>query len=199
MKPILIVYATREGQTRRIAEHLADKIAASHAACEMINAAKFTPATRLDEYAVVIAAASLHGGRYEPEMVRFARQNAAQLSRMPGVFISVSLAAKIAADAAALESNRMEAQAAIDKTVRAFVRKTGWSPTRIAVLAGALAYSRYSFLMRIVMKRISAKQGLPVDTSHDYEFTDWKQVAEIADIALELSSAPASLTGLKAG
>ena len=37
-------------------------------------------------------------------------------------------------------------------------------------------YSRYNFAIRFVMKRIARKAGVPVDTSRDYEFTDWTKL-----------------------
>jgi menaquinone-dependent protoporphyrinogen oxidase len=40
-------------------------------------------------------------------------------------------------------------------------------------VAGALAYSKYSFFVKLVMKTIAWKAGGPTDTSRDYEFTDW--------------------------
>ena len=51
--------------------------------------------------------------------------------------------------------------------------ETGWRPARVLPVAGALAYSRYNFLIRFVMKRIARKAGAPTDTSRDYEFTNW--------------------------
>ncbi|MEO8257290.1 MAG: flavodoxin domain-containing protein [Acidobacteriota bacterium] len=54
-----------------------------------------------------------------------------------------------------------------------FVEETAWRPARVLPVAGALAYSRYNFLIRFVMKRIARKAGAPTDTSRDYEFTDW--------------------------
>lgn len=42
------------------------------------------------------------------------------------------------------------------------------------------------------MRSISAKEGGDVDTSHDYEYTDWKSVREFAQRAAGIAaSAPA--------
>ena len=54
-----------------------------------------------------------------------------------------------------------------------FTHQTGWRPAHALPVAGALPYSRYNFVIRLVMKRIARKAGGPTDTSHDYEFTDW--------------------------
>ena len=55
-----------------------------------------------------------------------------------------------------------------------FLRETGWHPTVIRAVAGALLYTKYSFLLRFVMKRIARKAGAGTDTSKDYEYTDWE-------------------------
>ena len=64
--------------------------------------------------------------------------------------------------------------------VAAFVERTGWSPERTAVFAGALRYTRYNFLLRAVMRMISRSVGGDTDTSRDYEYTDWAAVDRFA-------------------
>ena len=54
-----------------------------------------------------------------------------------------------------------------------FIEETGWRPARALPVAGALAYSRYNFIIKFLMKRIARKAGAPTDTSRDYELTDW--------------------------
>jgi menaquinone-dependent protoporphyrinogen oxidase len=64
--------------------------------------------------------------------------------------------------------------------VNKFIAETGWRPRRIELVAGALPYTKYNFLVRYVMKRISAKEGGDTDTSRDYEYTDWNAVDRFA-------------------
>lgn len=66
------------------------------------------------------------------------------------------------------------------KVVEKFIENTGWRPQRIELIAGALPYSRYNFLVRFIMRRISAKEGGDTDTSHDYEYTDWNAIDRFA-------------------
>jgi menaquinone-dependent protoporphyrinogen oxidase len=54
-----------------------------------------------------------------------------------------------------------------------FVQETGWRPPYVLPVAGALAYSKYNFFIKLIMKTISRMAGGPTDTSRDYEFTDW--------------------------
>ena len=62
-----------------------------------------------------------------------------------------------------------------------FPAPLGWHPNAIVCLAGRLAYTRYGVLTRFVMKRIARQQGVPTDTSRDYEFTNWADVAALVE------------------
>jgi menaquinone-dependent protoporphyrinogen oxidase len=57
---------------------------------------------------------------------------------------------------------------------------TGWHPRRVELVAGALPYTRYNFLIRFVMRQIAKKEGGDTDTSRDYEYTDWNAVERFA-------------------
>jgi hypothetical protein len=70
------------------------------------------------------------------------------------------------------------------------VRRTGWQPQRIARFGGAIAYRRYNPLLRFVMRRIAAHQGLSVDSSRDHEYTDWNAVDALGrEIAVRCAAA----------
>jgi menaquinone-dependent protoporphyrinogen oxidase len=120
--------------------------------------------------------ASLHLGKHEPEIVKFVKDNLGELHRIPTLFLSVSLSEVTVEDSNAPPRKRAEAQADVRRTIDAFLAETGWHPSHVAAVAGALMYSRYNFAIRFVMKRIARKAGVPVDTSRDYEFTDWTKL-----------------------
>lgn len=50
------------------------------------------------------------------------------------------------------------------------------NPTRVELIAGALKYTQYNPLVRFIMRRIAATAGGDLDTSRDYEYTDWAAV-----------------------
>ena len=60
------------------------------------------------------------------------------------------------------------------------IAETGWHPRRIELVAGALPYTRYNFLIRFIMRRIVKKEGGDIDTSRNYEYTDWPAVDRFA-------------------
>lgn len=176
MKPILIIYATRQGQTRRIADHMGATIAAQQHLFSVIDAAHIPRELSLSKYSTVIVAASLHMGRFEPEVKSFVVRHVTELNQMPTLFLSVSLAAANAARETNSPEARAAAKAHVEQTLARFLSSTGWHPTRTDTAAGALAYSRYDFITRWIMKGIARKTGLPIDTAQDYEFTDWPKL-----------------------
>jgi menaquinone-dependent protoporphyrinogen oxidase len=71
---------------------------------------------------------------------------------------------------------RTQARADVARMIDTFIAQTGWQPARTLAVAGALAYTKYNFLLRLVMTRIARKAGSSTDTSRDWEFTDWAAV-----------------------
>jgi menaquinone-dependent protoporphyrinogen oxidase len=62
-----------------------------------------------------------------------------------------------------------------------FFSETGWRPQRVETIAGALVYTQYNVFIRHMMKLIVKRQGrTELDTSHDYDFTDWDGVERFA-------------------
>ena len=115
----------------------------------------------------------MHVGDHEPEMIDFAKRHRTALERTRAAFMSVTLSEAGVEDSSGGRRRRARGRgrAAHDRRVRD--RDTGWRPERTLPVAGALAYSKYNFFIRFVMKRIARKAGAPTDTSRDYEFTDW--------------------------
>jgi menaquinone-dependent protoporphyrinogen oxidase len=82
----------------------------------------------------------------------------------------------------AVDDEKRRAEAA--GYVEDLVAGTGWNPDRIGLFGGALRYSKYGFLKRLLIKRIAKTATGDTDTSRDYEYTDWDEVdAFAADFA----------------
>jgi len=173
---IVIVYGTTEGQTRTIAERLADGLRAHGFVVDVDDARTARPA--FTAYDAVIVGASVHMGKHDKQVVRRVRENRTTLESLPSAFFSVSLAA---------HGDDGEAQ----RYVEEFQKETGWRPARVATFAGALRYTAYGFVKRHLMRRIAhTKPGdLGVDFSRDYDYTDWDAVDRFAEeVAAELAS-----------
>ena len=137
----------------------------------MCNAAKFSGSLDLEHFGGALVCAPIHAGGYPRSLVRFAKQHRAFLERGPSAFVSVGLA---------IASRTTDGRAETLPIVEKFVKQTGWRPGRVELVAGALPYSKYNFLIRYIMRRIAAKEGGDVDTSRDYEYTDWNAVDRFA-------------------
>jgi menaquinone-dependent protoporphyrinogen oxidase len=121
----------------------------------------------LERYDVALVGGPIHVGSYPRSILRFARDHREFLERVRSAFFSVSLG---------IASKTSDGRAQTLEIVERFVNQSGWRPARIELIAGALQYSKYNFLIRLIMKRITAKEGGDTDTSRDYEYTDWEAV-----------------------
>lgn len=174
MKPVAVLYSTREGQTQRISEHVAAGLRGRGLDAAASNVRERDAGSDLDAYAAVVLAASVHAGRHEREMIELARTHRERLDGMPNAFLSVTLSEAGAERTGATAEERARSTADVKKMIDRFVQDTGWHPKRIVPVAGALRYTRYNFLVRFVMKRIARAAGGSTDTSRDQEYTDWR-------------------------
>lgn len=192
MRPILIVYATREGHTRTIADHIAESLRKAGGNGHVIDAAHAPEDLELTNYEAVILAASIHGGKHEREMVRFVRNHREALERLPTVFLSSSLTEAGAEDQQQSPEHRAEARATVARLIDEFFEQTGWRATVARPIAGALLYTQYGWFMRFVMKQIVKSQRGSTDTSRDHDYTDWVALDRFVDDLLASNFRPAS-------
>ncbi len=179
MPKILIAYGTTEGQTARIADHLAGLIQSSGFEVKALDL-KQSADVSLNGYDAVIIGGSIHMGKHQEDVVEFVRKNRADLERLPSAFFSVSLAAN---------GDQANAEAYVEN----FVQQTGWRPAEVGLFGGALLYRQYGILKRYMMKRIVRdKPGMSLDTSRDYVYTDWDQVKRFAEDFVERTVPEAS-------
>lgn len=184
MAHILVLYSTSDGQTRKIASFVAEQLREKAHSVDVMDVSAFEGSLVTDGYDGVIVGASVHSGQHQAAARSFAQRHRNVLRRRPSAFFSVSLAV--------LDDEHHEEA---DRYVSDFLAETGWSPDEVATVAGALRYTQYGFLKRFLMKQISKRSGRPTDTSRDFEFTDWKQVARFADrFRQQVESAAANRT-----
>jgi menaquinone-dependent protoporphyrinogen oxidase len=171
MTSVLIVYSTGWGQTRKVAQRIAQAITAAGHSAEMVDADRPVAGLNVERFDRAVIAAPIHAGGYPRSILRFVRDNRAFLERVPSAFLSVGLA---------IQSRTSDGRAETMAVVEKFVQRSGWRPRRIELVAGALPYTKYNFLIRFVMRRIVARAGGETDTSRDYEYTDWEAVNRFA-------------------
>ena len=174
MSSILVLYGTGEGQTAKIAERIAATISERGHEANVLDIHDRPESFTLEGYDAVIVGASIHVGKHQTEVRDFVTDNRDVLSGMPTAFFQVSLSS-------ANEEKREEAAGYVES----FLTETEWHPDRIGQFGGALRFSEYGFLKRLMMKRI-AKDLLTEKQKpdSDIEFTDWDEVdAFAADVA----------------
>jgi menaquinone-dependent protoporphyrinogen oxidase len=177
MSRILILYGTAEGQTASISEHIAEVVRDHGHETETLDIKGLPGGFALEAYEAVIVGASIHMGKHEEYARDFVKRKRESLERMPSAFFSVSLAAQEATD---------EARAQSREYVEKFTDETGWHPDMVGIFAGALRYTQYGFVKRHIMKKISKDKGsADLDTSRDYEYTDWNDVRHFAEEFLQ--------------
>lgn len=172
MSRIAIVYATTEGQTRKIARFAADRLADAGHTVELLNAAD---AADLDlaRFDRAVLAGSLHVGAFQAALADFARRNVRGLSRMPTLFLGVSLAAA---------GDDPDDWKGLETCVAKFAADTGWTPGRVEHVAGAFRFGEYDFFRTWAMRWIARSKGEAVPAAgQDREYTDWPKLGAVLD------------------
>ena len=172
MTTALVAYGTTEGQTEKIAERIVTELSERGHEARAMDVTELPGDFSLDEYDAVLVGSSIHVGTHQQSVVDFVTANRTALASRPTGFFQVSLSS-------AVEDDARQAEAA--EYVEAFVDQTNWHPDRIALFGGALRYSKYGFLKRLMLKRIAKDATGDTDTSRDYEYTDWEEVAAFAN------------------
>ena len=165
-----IIYATTEGQTRKICQFLADRLVDLGVSVELLDVddAAGTPLDRFDQ---VILAASIHAGGYQKSISRFVSQNVSAINNRMPVFLSVSLSAA---------GTDEEDWKGVHRILEAFLAETGLQPDRVEHVAGAFRFSEYDFLKTLAMRWIAHQKGEDIPRGEDREYTDWAQLEELA-------------------
>jgi len=172
MATILTVFGTGEGQTAKIADSITDEFSVRGHEAQTVNVAEIDSEVDVDEFDAVLIGASVHYGRQQKVVRKWADANRDRLVRKPNGFFQVS-----GASGAKNDEGLAEATGYLDK----FIDATNWQPDRIALFGGALRFSEYGFLKRALLKFIVRKQEFETDESGDAELTDWESVVSFAD------------------
>jgi menaquinone-dependent protoporphyrinogen oxidase len=180
MIPVLIAYSTTEGQTRKVAEFMAEALAEQGFRADVVDVASERAAQVQPFYSSVFVGGSVHMGHHAPELASFLRTHAGWLATVPLALFSVSLTAA---------HEGPDSQATTARMIEDLLKDTGLTPLRRCRIAGALRYSEYGQVKRMVVRSVAKTTGAPVD--EDVEFTDWEDVRCFAvEFVREFGGAP---------
>ena len=192
MKKVGVFYATREGQARKVADRIGGALIARDLEVAIHDVKDADAPDALALCVAVVLVASVHTGEHEQEMIDFVNEHP-RVRELPSAFVSVCLTEITVEDPGQPLAVRAAAAKKVHQQVHAFLDKAHWHPAHVHPVAGALLYTHYNVLVRFVMSRIAKASGMPTDTSHDYEFTDWGSVDDFAlRLARELTTGEAA-------
>lgn len=163
MSQVLVVFESHYGQAEKIAAFTRDLLTQQGLAVTLARVDTVRPREVAISRAYVVVA-PIYFGRHPRAMRRFLRANGTLLSARPTAFVSVSNSA-----GSADLSVRAEAR----RTAEAALAALGVRPRMVITTGGALAYPRYGFILRRVMKAIARRAGNSQDVSRTHELTDW--------------------------
>lgn len=166
---ILVLYATTDGQTRKIARFCADGLFALGHTVELASAEEAEPLD-LARFDRAILAGSVHLGHLQKSLVELARAHAGPLNHMPTLMLQVSLSAA---------GEDAEERADLDRIAKAFAQETGWTPGAVHHIAGAFTFTGYDFFRSLAMRYIAMQKGQAVDPHEDREYTDWAALSAL--------------------
>ncbi|MEB4677395.1 menaquinone-dependent protoporphyrinogen IX dehydrogenase [Enterobacteriaceae bacterium G50] len=165
----LILFSTRDGQTREIAAYLASELKELGVDSELVNLNR-TQDVEWELYDRVVVGASIRYGHFHSAVDRFVKKHAAQMQALPSAFFSVNLVAR--------KPEKRSPQT--NNYTRKFLLASPWQPDACAVFAGALRYPRYRWYDRFMIRLIMKMTGGETDTRKEVVYTDWQQVAHFA-------------------
>ncbi|MFB6136124.1 MAG: flavodoxin domain-containing protein [Halobacteriaceae archaeon] len=171
MVSFLVCYGSGEGQTAKVADRIVETLVGRGHDAAAVDAEAVPADLDVEEFDAVLVGASVHGGSHQTGVREFVTANRDALAARPTAFFQLSLSSAVDD-----EERRARAAAYVDE----FLEATGWHPDRVGLFGGALRYSKYGFLKRLVMKQIAKRATGDTDASRDYEYTDWREVASFA-------------------
>jgi menaquinone-dependent protoporphyrinogen oxidase len=183
MSRTLLAYSTVDGHTLKICSRIRQSLERmGHTATlvEIREGASADPAP----FDRIVVGASIRYGKYRPAVYSFIEANRQALEQKPSAFFSVNVVAR----------KRGKDTPESNPYIKAFRRKTTWTPGEVAVFAGKLDYPKYGFLDRQVIRFIMWLTSGPTDPATCIEFTDWQAVEMFAQRVSSMGSPGARST-----
>ncbi len=173
---LLLVYHSSEGQTAKVAARIA---ATANEAGASVDVSTTDDAPYPGEYDVVILGDSIHAGHHSKGLTKYITGHLEVLNGAQVALFQVSLTSATDDEEHSTMAHRL---------VQDLLDKTGLDPDMVGLFAGALAYTRYGWFKRHLMRRIARSEGSDTDMSVDHEYTDWEAVDEFARNALAMAA-----------
>jgi len=166
-----LFYATRDGQSRRIAERIAKRLADDGIPALAHDLAGAAPnQSRLTAARLVVVVAAVRYGLPLPEAEQFLASYRTLREPPPLVLLSVNLTARKPG------KDTVEGNAYLRKSIK----RHRLAPVLALAIAGRLDYSRYGWLDRQLIRFIMKLTGGPTDPATCIDYTPWSVVDDVA-------------------
>lgn len=169
---ILIAFASKEGQTEKIAEFIADVVRHHGHQAKTLPCHHLPKDFDITSFDAVIIGGSIHMNKYPGYLNKFVTTYLDSLNQVPSALFTVCMAT---------HSENEKERIAADAFGPALSQKTQWQPNVMETFAGAIKYTQYGFITRKIMQSIARKEGGDTDTSRDFEYTDWEKVTQFTE------------------
>ena len=153
---ILVAYASEYGSTAGVAEAIGKELCNRGLGVDLRLAKKVADP---GSYRAAIVGSPIYKGKWMPEAVKFLQENSTVLSRIPVAYFTVCMTMYDPT-----EENRRKASAYMD-TVYQSVPQV--KPVKVGLFAGALDYSKLSWIMRQIIKAKGSPEG---------DYRDWDSI-----------------------
>lgn len=180
MSDIVFVFASHDGQTRKIAKHLTSGLEERGTSVSLFDLGEERPSEAVLETAcVIVALGPIRYGYPLRTVDRFLQIHEGLFSSKPLVLFLVNLVAR------KKEKRTPEGNVYL----RRWIEKRKLSPALASAIAGKLDYPSYGWFDRFMIRFIMTLTKGPTDPKACIEFTDWAQVDELAGKVAGLVSA----------
>lgn len=170
MAKALFLYSTREGQTKKIFQHIDGQLSGYD--CDFVDLHTIDDID-IEKYERVLVGASIRYGHLNKKLYQFIERNLKALQTSKAAFFCVNLTAR--------KEDQGKDTPEGSAYIKTFLKKSPWQPELIGVFAGALYYPRYNWFDRTMIKFIMSMTGGETDTSKEVEYTNWEKVTLFAN------------------
>src|SRR5262245_30070031 len=149
MARVLVLFASTDGQTGRIADRIAARLRRDGHVGDVEHAEALDLTRVIEGYDGVIVGGGVRYGSHPKRLEETVRRNRAAIEARPTAFFSVCLSA------GGPGAKPKEAAHYVEQ----FLERTGLQPHTVASFAGALLYTKYNFFIRLLMRFIVGHAG----------------------------------------
>lgn len=167
---ILIAYGTGEGQTRKIAKFISNRLREAGHDIVLHDTEGLLGDRKVADFDRVILAGSIHEYGHQKSLEAFVVAHRDELDALPTLFLSVSLSA-------AFEDKLADAEGYVET----FVKNTKWQPGEVQLVAGALHYGEYGYYKEAILEHQVLRDKSVENPGEDQEYTDWDELGRVVD------------------